>query len=146
MALANAATGPVCGAVDPANLTAGRLVLAERTIKAMDLRRGGRSWRSIARECGWADGQSARRNVKAALEDVFEESVLELRAIENDRYDALLEVLWPRALDGELPAIDRVLRIAQQRALMNGLNAPVRVDVVGEVVTYAYVGVDVSQV
>jgi hypothetical protein len=50
----------------------------------------------------------------------------EMRLFEAIRYDRLTRALWPRALQGDVQAIDRILKISAARREMFGLNAPER--------------------
>ncbi len=105
----------------------------ERQAKALELRRAGMDFREIARKLGISKSvahryvvagmQSAREQITAGAET--------LRAEELSRLDALQESLWPRARKGELPAVDRVLKIAERRQKLLGLEAPVRIEATG---------------
>lgn len=44
--------------------------------------------------------------------------------LELDRLDALTKTLWGAASDGDLMAVDRILKIQQRRAALLGLDAP----------------------
>lgn len=138
--------GPVTGGLPIEVLSPGRVAVMERTIEAIEMRKRGLTWSSIAKKLGWADPTGPRKAVRIYLENQLNEGIIEMRAIENERLDALLEALWDRAVAGELDVVDRVLRIAQRRATLNGLDAPVKVDVAGEVVTYHLVGVPIEAV
>jgi hypothetical protein len=52
----------------------------------------------------------------------------ELRAIENERLDVAEAAIWEAVKDGDLKAIAMFLRISARRSRMNGMDAPVRVD------------------
>jgi hypothetical protein len=52
------------------------------------------------------------------------EEVQQLRVLESQRLDALLEAVWPQAAQGHLPAVDRAVRILERRARLLGLDAP----------------------
>jgi hypothetical protein len=43
-------------------------------------------------------------------------------AIENRRLEIALSAIWPRVLKGHLPSIDRLVRIAERRAHLLGLD------------------------
>jgi hypothetical protein len=58
----------------------------------------------------------------------------ELREIELDRLDRLQRGIWERAKDGDIRAIDAVLRIIDRRARLLGLDAPQKIQ--AEVVNY----------
>ncbi len=46
-----------------------------------------------------------------------------LRELELVRLDAMTEVLWSKAIDGDLGAVDRLLRISERRSKLLGLDA-----------------------
>ena len=51
-----------------------------------------------------------------------------LRAIENERLDVAEAAIWDAVKEGDLKAIAMFLRISARRSRMNGMDAPVRVD------------------
>ena len=127
-------------------MDADRIETAERERKALELRKAGATFDQIAEQCGYADKSGAFYAIKRALSDIVPPAVEELRTLDSERLDRLLLAVWKQALDGDLKAVDRALRILDQRARLLGLNAPVQVGLNGEVVTYTYVGVDVKAV
>lgn len=73
-----------------------------------------------------------KRLVKKHIEELhFEDArtVDELRAVEVERLDAVLKVLYPRATrqDPDLKAIDRFLRLSERRAKLLGLDHAIKV-------------------
>lgn len=54
--------------------------------------------------------------------DAGSENVADLRAIEAHRLDRLFLVVWRQALQGDLGAVDRALRIQERRARLLGLD------------------------
>jgi hypothetical protein len=99
--------------------------------QALQLRLAGLNFVTIAEQLGYADRAAAYKAVTAALGRVVAEQRAEtelLRQLEVARLDALHVAVWPAALAGDLPAVDRALRITEQRARLLGLNAPVRVE------------------
>jgi hypothetical protein len=61
--------------------------------------------------------------------DVLAGAVDDLQQIERLRLEQLHGALWPAAMGGDLPAIDRVLRIMERRDRLLGLDAPARTEV-----------------
>ncbi len=107
----------------------------DRDHKALDLRRAGMTYDIIAKTLGWADPSVAHKAVQRALKRALHESGSEeLREVELSRLDRLQAALWPKALEGNLGAADRILRIAERRARLLGLDAPVKQEV--EVTAY----------
>jgi hypothetical protein len=58
---------------------------------------------------------------------VSKETANELRRIELARLVSMWMAVYPKALNGDLKAVDRCLRIMECRAAISGLNAPQKV-------------------
>lgn len=126
--------------------------------KALDLRARGWTYRQIADRVGYTSPATAYRAVQIALDRQPFERAAEVRVLENEKLD-LLEQVAQRELirdalmvshgrvvtieiEGEkVPLIDHgtkltalasLLRIAERRAKLNGLDAPTRVSVLTE--------------
>ena len=128
---------------------------AERDAAACRLRTEGRSFDEIAAELGFGNRSAASKAVARALRETVQEPAAHLRAIEVARLDLLLREAWtvmkarhvavnngrvimdPDDPTKPLPdhgpvlaAIDRVLKIAERRAKLLGLDAPTKVTVI----------------
>ncbi len=68
--------------------------------------------------------QAAYAAYRRAIAATRVTQVNELREEEDDRLRQLLQASMVKAITGDLAAIDRVLRISQQRAALFGLNKP----------------------
>lgn len=101
--------------------TASKATAAEKRKKALDLRRAGWSFEDIATEVGYANKGSAHRAVKQGIADITRESAAELVELELSRLDDLLAGLYEQARNGDLFAVDRALKIMDQRAKFLGL-------------------------
>ena len=73
----------------------------------------------------WRDVDNALTGARRAEADQVERLV----TLEVERLDGLLRVAWPLAMAGNLKAIDTVLRIAERRARLMGLDAATRSEV-----------------
>jgi hypothetical protein len=96
--------------------------------KALDLRRAGHSYAQISGRLGISKS-SAHQLVQAGLEDSRRQisaSADELRSEELARLDGMLAKVYPKAARGDVQAVDRVLKIAERRARLLGLDAPTR--------------------
>jgi hypothetical protein len=109
-----------------------RLSVAERQRQALELRRAGATYDQIAVKLGYKGHQGAWKAVQSALRKTLKEPAVAVRRLENDRLDRLTLALWPRAISGDLKAIDRVLRIMVRRADLNGLDAAKETRVTGK--------------
>jgi transcriptional regulator with XRE-family HTH domain len=95
---------------------------------ALKLRAEGLSYKEIASEMG-VSLQCAHNWVTAALEEARKdtaESIAELRELESTRLDRLLVKWFKKAEEGNAEALSAVLRIAERRAKMYGIDAPTR--------------------
>ncbi|MFB7082561.1 hypothetical protein [Streptomyces sp. NPDC056308] len=75
------------------------------------------------------------KDVREALKErttELDEQVDELRTVEAERLDRLFFVAYKQAIrDGELPAIDRALRVMERRAKLLGLDRPEKKEITG---------------
>lgn len=86
----------------------------------------------IAEQTGYADGSGAYKAFRRAMQATIQEPADELRRIELESLDQLYRSALPRALGGNMRAMENCLRIQERRARLVGLDAPQRrvVDVV----------------
>lgn len=110
------------------NTPADDLKAAERRKKALALRLTGATLQEIADHNGTAVS-TVHSDIDRALGDIPRQEADALRAQEVERLDRLQRAIWGKALQGDLPTIDRVLRIIDRRAKMLGLDAPQQVEV-----------------
>lgn len=103
------------------NETGRRMTAAEKRKKALDLRRAGWSFDDIAADVGYASKGAAHNAVRIAIKDITRESATELLELELSRLDDLMAGAYESARNGDLFAIDRVLKIIDQRAKFLGL-------------------------
>lgn len=105
------------------------VIAAERRARALQLRKEGANFDQIAEELGMSRS-AAHKTVQRAIAELAtlaETEVAELRALESARLDELHQAVWPQAVAGDLPALDRVIRIMERRARLLGLDAPAKV-------------------
>lgn len=96
----------------------------ERAAQALALRRQGLTLDAIARQLGYADRSGVHRALTAAMEELGVEDAQQLRTTQAEQIDELLASLLPRALEGDLPAADRVIRAWERQARLLGLDMP----------------------
>lgn len=105
----------------------------ERDQRAVDMRRAGVSWDAIARALGYSDSSHAHKSFMVYMREYPRESIEDARQVELDRLDQLQAAIWQQCLasgsTNQHWAIDRMLKISDQRARLLGLNAPVRQEV-----------------
>lgn len=112
------------------NTPADDVAAAERRKKALALRIGGATLAEIAEVNGCAIS-TVHADIQRCLSDIPRQEADELRAQEVTRLDKLQRACWTPAMDGDLAAIGRALRIIDRRAKMLGLDAPQQVEVTG---------------
>jgi hypothetical protein len=105
----------------------------ERDLKCVEMRRAGVGWDAIAKQLGYADPGHAYAQFMAVMKAYPREKVEQARDVELDRYDRLQTAIWAQCLDQDSKnqhwAIDRALKLMDQRARLLGINAPVRQEV-----------------
>lgn len=87
---------------------------ADRT-KALELRLAGVSYGKISTTLGLADAVEARAAVLTALDDDELDAADDAVLLEVQRVDRLHTALWPRAVKGDLGALDRLMRLSERR-------------------------------
>lgn len=110
------------------------LIARDNALKALELRKAGATYAQIAAQLQYADESGARKAVQTLMEKREYDSVDEARKIEIERLDKILlgngnDGVLQQATKGHLGAIDRVLRIAERRAKLLGLDAPAKQDI-----------------
>lgn len=105
----------------------------ENRARALELRKKGRSYRQIGEELGVSE-KRAFQYVKESLEKLTaleKTTAEELRLLEGERLDAIQDGLFEKAMAGDLWAVDRYIKLAERRAKLLGLDAPVKNEVTG---------------
>ena len=93
-----------------------------KRVRCVELAAQGMSYDAIAQAVGYTNRGGAYKAVSAALRAQQAPAVDELRALEVERLDALQRAFWDAALEGDLRAVDRVLRVIQARVRLLGLD------------------------
>lgn len=89
---------------------------------AFELRKTGASYELIAEKLGYASAKSAEGAIRRVLSSKYEpDDVEHVVQMELARLDALQLIAWRRAKDGDLSALDRILKIMERRAKYLGL-------------------------
>jgi len=104
----------------------------ERDMECVRLRRANVGWDAIAKQLGYCDPGHAYKQFMSFMKSYPREDVDDAREVEAQRYDQLLEVLWPQCLEvgsKQHWAIDRVAKLLDQRARLMGWNRPVRQEI-----------------
>lgn len=105
--------------------------IPERMIECLRLRQAGKSYREIGPELG-ISFTTAYNDVKRALEELREhcrEEAILVRDIQVTRIDSMIDAIWQDALGGNLLAVDRVVKLEDQRARLIGTFAPAKQEI-----------------
>lgn len=89
---------------------------------AQQLRMAGASWYQISQLLGYADEGHAQNDVHARKRVRNELEMGDWLDLELDRLDMLQLVCWRQAKDGDMGAINTVLKIMERRAKLLGLD------------------------
>lgn len=104
-----------------------RIKAAHRQAEALKLRASGMRYEDIAKQLGYKNHQGAWKAVKTALKKTIQEPADELRQMEAERLDRMLEAMWAKATSSTAKDatwyVDRVLKIMERRAALLGLDA-----------------------
>lgn len=114
--------------------TGAREKSALNRLEAMKLRMAGKTYQQIGDSIGVSRSR-AHRYVMRELDELRKkgsEAAAALRQLEDARLDELQSGLWPRALEGDVPAAHAVLRIMERRARLHGLDEPEKHEVKGD--------------
>lgn len=101
----------------------------EHIERALELRKMGLSLRQIGEQMG-VSKVTAHRWVMSGLRELAKRvdgKAMELRQLQSERLDRMLTVAWPRAVSGDLAALDKVLDIVAAQRRLYGLDAPAKV-------------------
>jgi len=98
-----------------------RALAGRGRVRALQLVSEGRTYQQVADELGYANKGTVHHLVQQELGVQVVESVAELRQTEVARLDALQEVLWDRAMSGDLQAVKVAARIIMARCRVLGL-------------------------
>lgn len=101
-----------------------RVKSKDREREALQMRKAGATYDKIGESLGLSRSGAydlVRRGLDELNKTCREEAEL-LRRLEDERLNAVWEVLWPKMLDGDLRAIDRGLRLMERRSRLWGLD------------------------
>lgn len=107
-----------------------RRILAQQNRKhALELRKGGATYDQIAQALGYADASGARKAVEKAIANIPTESAIDVKAIQIERLNHMLLVLWPKVQGGDERAIQTSLSVMDRLDAIEGTHAATKVDV-----------------
>jgi DNA-binding transcriptional MerR regulator len=99
----------------------------EKRAQVMALRLAGLSLSQIAQQMN-VTPSAVRQMIDITLADQDRERVEAMREVENLRLDRMQQAVWADAISGDHKAIRTFLQISARRSKLNGLDAPVKID------------------
>ena len=121
-----------------------RITAKEKQAQALQMRKAGLTYQVIADKLKYKDPSGAEKAVQAALRAIIQEPAEEYLQLELARLEAMLMALWPKVGAGNVHAVDRVLKIMERRAKYLGLDAPVKVDVEGDIDIHKQIDINIE--
>lgn len=109
--------------------SADRVNAASRRVKVVQMRMAGLAVREIATQVGCSPG-TVSKDLYHALSEYqtnTEEEIERFRELWNQRLEKMVQGLWVSASRGNVGAVDRIVRLAERSARLNGLDRPVKV-------------------
>lgn len=109
-------------------LTTKRIQEKRRIAKAVELAAEGTDFREIANQLGYKDDQIARQAVRRALEATMAQSTGFYREMQLTRMQRAIRALMPQVDDGDLKAIDVLIKVEERIARLMGLDGNMAAD------------------
>lgn len=100
----------------------------EREAEVLRLRRGGLTFDLIAKQLNYSHASGAHKAYVNACRRIISTEVADLRQVEIDRLDMAQASIWAQVLNGDLQAINTLVRLVSERAKLLGLYAPAKVE------------------
>ena len=91
----------------------------------------GLTYRQMAEPMGVSLG-TISNDVKIILGRWRREHAADAERLMEARFDRALNAIWNKVMDGDIPAINAMLKIEDQRAKLGGMYAPVKSEVSGK--------------
>jgi hypothetical protein len=111
--------------------SAAKVQAAERRLQALELRKKGQTFAQIGKALGCSE-QRAHFIVTQELQRlnrVRAEAAAEVARLEAERLDGLHAAFWDKAVGGDVDAANVIIKLANRRARLLGLDQPTSVNV-----------------
>ncbi len=105
----------------------------ELELSVLQLRKRGHTYAEIAQACSCTPmgAYKACQRALAQLEELAEGEARELRRLQLARLDTALARIWAQVEEGQLPAIDRMIRLLERQSKLLGLDSAEKHEVTG---------------
>ena len=100
--------------------------VVDKEQQVLMLRRQGHTWDAISQRVGYSSPSSSRDAFLRASNRLIRDDLDEVRQMEIDRLDIALSAIWNQIEEGNLMAINTMLKIMERRSKMLALDAPRR--------------------
>jgi hypothetical protein len=111
--------------------SAAKVQAAERRLQALELRKKGQTFAQIGKALGCSE-QRAHFIVTQELQRlnrVRGEAAAEVARLEAERLDGLHAAFWDKAVGGDVDAANVIIKLANRRAKLLGLDQPASVNI-----------------
>lgn len=99
-----------------------RIKERRRILKAVELAAEGVDFQQIAIQLGYSSKDMAQQAVRRAIQAVPAPDAATYRTLQGMRLDRAIEALMPQVADGDLKAIDVMVKVEERRAKLYGLD------------------------
>lgn len=106
-----------------------KILAKEKQRQALELRKAGATYQSIASSLNYADASGARRAVESAIQATIQEPAVEVKTLQIERLNHMLLTLWPKVQQGDERAIDTSLRVMDKIDRLMGTEAAQAIDI-----------------
>lgn len=106
------------------NTSVRRLAALERHLEALELRKYGKSYQFIADALGYRTPSGAYKAVHSAIKKTLQEPTDEVRRMELERTELLLDKLFGQLKSGNHSTINMILKVLDRRSKYLGLDMP----------------------
>ena len=108
---------------------------AERRLQAFQLRKAGYTYEAIGEALSISKVAAYKlvRRVVEGLNSQSQAEAKEYRALQLARLEDAVKAIWPRAMAGDLGAVDRLVKILEREAKLMCLDQPAKIDITARV-------------
>lgn len=102
--------------------------------QCLELRKRAYSYREIGKELNISStaAYKAVMRILDRMEAELKEPAKRVREVELQKLDAIEKVITVKARNGDMFAVDRLLKVAERRARLTGIDMPVKTQVLGD--------------